>query len=300
MNLSAIDLNLLRIFEALMSERQVTRAGRKLGLSQPAMSNALNRLRFLFKDELLVRGPAGMQPTPRALELEVPIRQALQQIEAVLRAGQGFAPATARRGFAVGFADYAGALLLPALTARLRSAPGIDLRVEPTDGEAAAAAVDAGGLDAALGTFPAPLPRLRQAPLFEESPVCVARRDHPELARGLGLETYLALSHLRVTSQEGPERALAQLLEERGLERRVALSLPQLLLAPEALAGSDLLGTMGERLARRAAERWPLAVWAPPFDLPRFRLSLVWHRRNDNDPAQQWLRETLQSLAATV
>ena len=233
MDVAGFDLNLLKAFDALYAERHVTHAGQRIGLSQSAMSGALTRLRDLFKDELFVRSPAGMQPTPRADDLAGPVSVALRLVREVLQADT-FNPAAADHTVTVAMTDYAAFVLLPPLLARLAvEAPRLDVRVRGIFGRAEALdLLDKGEANLAIGFPIEASARILVHPLFHEGFACIARRGHPAFAEGAGLETFAAASHLLV-SPEGDRIGLVDLeLAALGLKRRIVLSLPQFLVAP--------------------------------------------------------------------
>ena len=201
MDLHGIDLNLLVAFDALMAERSVTRAGTRIGRTQPAMSAALSRLRALLGDELFVRGLKGLQPTPRALDLAEPLGRALAEIQRTLAFTQAFDPLTSASSFSLGLSEHSTYVVLPRLLERLATvAPAVTLRVRSfTNRDDAVTLLDGGEIDVAIGVPPTVAAgRILTRPLFEERFVCVLRRDHPSAKARLDLKTFLSLSHLLV------------------------------------------------------------------------------------------------------
>jgi DNA-binding transcriptional LysR family regulator len=299
MKLTHLDLNLLVTMLALLEECHVSRAGQRLGLTQPAMSNALSRLRQLFNDELLVRTPQGMRLTPRAMELATPLRAALDQLEQVLGGESGFDPLSSRRTFTLAMADYTSLVVLPRLKRILaQRAPHIDLVVRNSIRRQGLTLVDRGEADLAIGMLPEPPPHLRSQVLYHDRLVCMARHDHPALARPLDLEAYIILPHVLVRGANEPESAVDRLLERLGHKRRIEVVLPNFLVLPLLLAGTDLVATEPERLALRYSQVLPLAMQAPPFAGPDIHISQAWHNRSDRDPALRWLRERVAEIAA--
>jgi DNA-binding transcriptional LysR family regulator len=300
MQLGGVDLNLLVVLDALLRERSVTRAARRIGLSQSATSHALGRLRALFDDELFVRGPRGLEETPRARELREPLAVAMAALERTLGAPEGFAPERARRRFVIGTADYGAFVVVPRLMAALaREAPGVDLLVrnEPE----LAAAVKRGELDAALvPPVQADLAGLHHHDLFDERFVCVLRRGHPALRGAFDLARFVELEHVLVAPRGTPGGVVDSILSERGLSRRAALALPHFMVAPYVVAATDLVITLAERIARHFALHLPLVLRAPPMPLPVFSMAVVWHARSEHDPAQRWFRDLLRRVVSEL
>lgn len=292
MNLASVDLNLLVAFEALMEERHVTRAAERIGLAQPSMSSALRRLRVLFADELFLRTGAGMQPTEKALTLARPIREALLQIRSVLAPEQSFDPAAARRRITLAATDYGDLVLVPELTRLLRlEAPGIDVVVRPlTDATAALAKLERGELDALIGGHLPDSPRCVRHRLYQERFVCIRDTTHAERSEHLSLEDYASLPHalFSAVGGDGLPSVVDALLARHGLKRRVAVTLAHVVAIPFAVAGTDLVATMAERVARRLAPVAGVAIVPPPFDIPGFAIDLIHVNRNVDDSALRW------------
>ena len=296
MNILTFDLNLLRVLDALLRERNVSRAAEHLALSQPAVSNALGRLRDLLDDPLLVRVGRAMQPTPRALELEAPIRAALRQIEESLSEGSRFDPARSRQRFTIALTDYAEMLLMPRLLARLaEQAPGIRIDVRHLSPRLPAEALEKGELDLAVGRFEALPPRFAGSRWMSETLQLVARRDHPQLQAGLDLETFLRLRHLWVHG--GQTRGMVeQWLGEQGLSREIVYTTPNYLQAAHIAASGELVAVLPTRLARYFAGLLPLQLFDLPFELGPFHLEIVSLDLRRRDTSLQWLVEQIQAL----
>jgi DNA-binding transcriptional LysR family regulator len=303
MDFHGIDLNLLAAFDALMDERNVTRAAVRMGVSQPAMSAALSRLRTLFADPLFLRSAEGLLPTQRARDLAGPIAQALRQIEAAVVPRPQFDPATAAFSFNLGLYDYPALVLLPALAEALRrQAPGASLNVHAFSArDSAVDLLDAGTIDAAVGVPPTLADgRILTRPLLQDEFVTIVRQGHPAARQGLDLGAYLALSHVLV-SPEGDRHGLVdEALARLGQRRHLAVTLPQLFAAPALVARTDMAATLLRRVALHGTEPLQLQVLAPPVALAPIVFHLVWHRRTNGHPAQQWLRGLLASLAAEL
>ena len=299
MNWGAFDLNLLIVFDAVMQERSVTRAGNRIGLSQPAMSHALNRLRYMLKDELFVRTPEGMVPTPRAEMLALPLRDALNEMQLALEPAT-FDPASSDHRFAIAVNNYAAVVLAPPLVAAAAAAaPSVRLDLRPSGTLDIAERLDRGDLDLALGGPDSPGERFAAAPLFEDQFVAVMRRGHPAGRRQLSAEVFAALPHLEISSNREDTGFIDRWLAEHGFKRRIALSAPYLSTAA-ILAQSDLVALLSRRVARDLVRSHPLQIREAPYASPSVRIGMVWHRRLDRQPAHGWLRDVILALAKTL
>lgn len=299
MDLHGIDLNLLVAFDALITERSVTRAGTRIGRTQPAMSAALSRLRALLADELFVRGPNGLQPTPRALDQAEPISMALGEIQRTLAFTRAFDPRTSATTFSIGLSEHPAYLVLPRLVERLRTAgPSITLRVRSfTARDDAITMLDAGEIDLAIGVPPTTASgRILTWPLFEEHFVCILRNGHPAAGRTLDLATFLSLFHVLVSPENDRFGIVDQALAKQGLKRRLGLTLPHMYAAPALIARSDMVSTLMEGVVSASGFGANLCVLQPPIELNPARFVTAWHRRNDAHPAQRWLRDCISSL----
>lgn len=292
MDLHGIDLNLLVAFDALMAERSVTRAGTRIGRTQPAMSAALARLRAMLRDELFVRGPTGLQPTPRALDLAEPIAHALNEIQRTLEFTQEFDPATATVALNLGLSDHPAFRVLPQLLRTLmQKAPGISLGIRNFTGrDDAISMLDGGEVDMTIGVPPTPTGRILSLPLFEERFVCILRKGHPAAASPLDLQQFLSLSHLLVSPENERFGVVDAALAKLGHKRRLALTLPQMYAAPALVAASDMIATVMEGVVAASGHAHDLLVLEPPLPLEPVPFLMSWHRRNDTHPAQRWLR----------
>lgn len=301
MDLQRIDLNLMVAFEALLAERSVSAAAQRLGVSQPAMSSSLGRLRSLFGDALFVRSGRIMLPTERALQVQAPVAQALAQLRAALEPRAPFSPASSRRVFAVSGGDYATMVILPHLAASLaKQAPLVDLRFRFVEKPATLDLLASDDLDLALGVFPDPPKRFGQERLFDETFVSIVRDGHPGLANGLSLEAFVTWPHLLVTERGDAQGAVDEALGRQGQERRVALTVPHVLVVPSVLASSDLIATVGARVARLFVRHAALAICDTPVAMPPWRMSMLWSRQRDGDPGLAWLRKILARIGAQV
>lgn len=304
MNTPNIDYHLLRCFDALLRDQSVSKAARRVGLSQPAMSHALARLREMLGDPLLVRSGREMMLTPRAMELADPLRLALEGLERVMRTEPEFDPSRAKVRFTVQASDGAALSLLPAVVAEVqRQAPGVELAVRSLGENLCLEPLDKGEVDVALamGRVDRLPDRLFRTTLLPERFCCVVRANHPEV-RGerMDLDTFLRLRHLVVTPGGGWTGAVDEVLAQQGLERRIAMSVPHFLVAPALLGRSDMVLTTVERIALKYAGTYGLKVVAPPLAMPDFTTALVWHERTHQGAAFRWLRGVFASVAKQV
>lgn len=296
MNLGAFDLNLLVVFDAVMQERSVTRAGDKIGLSQPAMSHALNRLRHMLKDQLFIRTPDGMVPTPRAEQLAEPLRRALNDMQLALEP-ETFLPNEAHRRFTIAANNYATVVLTPALIAAASdAAPFVQLEVRPSGTLNVLDLIDRGELDLAIGYFTGPGERFKLATLLDDRFVVAMRHDHPTARQKFSATAFAALLHLEISSSGEDTSFIDRWLESQKLSRRVAHCSPYLC-AAEVLAQSNMVATLSYRIAKAFGRSADLQIGELPCKSPRVELVMLWHRRLDNQPAHRWLRATIEKVA---
>ncbi|MBA2543705.1 MAG: LysR family transcriptional regulator [Deltaproteobacteria bacterium] len=296
MRLAGIDLNLLTSLDAVLETQNLTVAAKRLGLTQPAVSHALKRLRELLGDPLLVRTKRGMQPTPRALELRPAVRVALAAAAAVLQAAPAFDPAVSQRTFAISLPDQAAFQILPALANLLVDAPGIRIDVRPAQNDRTTEAL-ASDLDLAIGVYRDAPAGVRDDVLWKEDFACVVRRGSPAARGPWDLARYLSLRHLLIAPRGVPGSPLDDQLARKGHTRTIAMMVPHFLVAPHVVAATDLVWTAPARLAKAFAEQIPLTIRDVPFALEGFTITMRWHVRLDRDPGLAWLRETLRSIA---
>ena len=289
-----------------MQERSVTRAGSRIGLSQPAMSHALNRLRHMLKDDLFVRTPEGMVPTPRAETLAQPLRSALSEMQLALEPA-AFDPAVADRSFVLAVDNYAALVLAPPLVAAiLAAAPSVRLDLRPSGTLDIADRLDRGSLDLACGTMESPGERFAaaespgerfaRAPLLEDQFVVVMRRGHPASRRKLSMAAFAALPHLELSSSGVDTGFIDRWLAERRVARRIALRAP-FISTVSILVQSDMVATLRRRTAQELVRNHPLEICEPPYKSPPVRTAMLWHRRLDRHPAHRWLRDVILAVA---
>jgi len=302
MNLASIDLNLLLAFEALFEERAVTAAARRIGLGQPGMSAALGRLRAVIGDELFVRAAGEMRPTAKALEIAPGITAALAQLRRTLETGIGFDPATATRSFTLGSTDYTALVLLPELVAYVRQhAPGVDLRIVGYEKGTVPEMLDRGEVDVALGVFPKPPERAVVTRLFEERFVGLARVGHPAVVDGrIDAQSFAYLPHALVTTRRDTSGSLDEALAATGLRRRVALTLPFVMVLPSVLEGSDLVAALPSRLADRVLAGARIQCFELPVETKPWTVSMLWPASARTDQATAWLRGAIAACLLTI
>lgn len=293
------DLHLLRCFEALLSERSVSRAAAKINLSQPAMSHALARLRTLFDDPLLARGQGGMAPTARALALEPQLREALSAAYRLVEKRTVFVPAGSRHEFTVMTAEYVEYLLLPRLIERLRDeAPHVRVTFRSAQPDRALDWLERGELDFRLGWWPESAPALRTKRLMRDPLVCVARQGHPLLTGNITDEQFMGIGHVVQSERmKSARRAVEQAVLSRHRQLKIQFRVQDSLALCNVVAHSDLIGTLPERFARALALKFPLQVMPIPMAIAEIRQAMYWHERTHNEPSHQWFRELIFDLA---
>ena len=290
-NLRRIDLNLLVTLEALLTERNVTRAATRLHLSQPSVSVQLRKLREIFADPLLTPAPGGMLPTTRGQALLQPLRTALSDMRLVLEPRPRFDPVTAEITWQVAAADYAEyAILMPLLAHMRKAAPGVRIAVRQAADSRMTKQLDSGAIDLGFLALDAAPERLHSRVLFKEHYVLVARKRHPALKRKLTVDTLCQLEYVIVSPEGGGFRGITDtILESRGRKRRVVLSVPHFLFVPEVVARTDLVAMLPSRLVKDRSDH--IQVVVPPLPIPSYEMAMIWHERSHLDPAHLWLRE---------
>lgn len=298
MNFAALDLNLLRVFDAMAIELNTTRTGERVGLSQPAVSAALGRLRHLIGDELFVREGNRMVPTQRALSLRAPIGEALHQMEEALSAVARFEPATAAQTFRLSGSDYFSTLLMPRLAAAVRSeAPGVTLQMLDHPSSDVVRLLGEGVMDLAVDSrFDVPEWVCSQR-LFQSFMVSVLPKHHPVTAQAgvrpgdrIPPEVFCAIPQVLMSMDGSRTGTVDRVLADQGLQRRVAVTVPHFHAVALAVAQAGLLGNLPITFARPIAPLLELDIYLPPYDPPIVDVMLFWHRRVDNHAASAWLR----------
>ncbi len=301
MNLAAIDLNLLVAFDALLAERNVTRAGQRIGLGQPATSAALARLRAIFHDDLLVRVPgADMRPTPKAHALHAPVADILARVRQVLDAEAVFDPAAARAELRIATGDHPATMVIPPLLQRVAtSAPGIDIRISVMDKRDAFDRLDRGEVDLLIGSFRNLPKRIRRQRLYTDHYVCIVRRDTPT-PRPMTLQAYIARPHVLMTLAADDRGIVDEALGRIGMRRRVAVTVSDFHLIPHIVARTGMLGHLPRRLAADLTRGFDIEIHDPPVTLPPWNVDLFWGGVTDAEPAAKWLRQELADIGRLI
>jgi DNA-binding transcriptional LysR family regulator len=289
------DLNLLPIAIALYDELSVSRAARRLGMSQPAVSKALRRLREGFDDPLFVRRPGGIVPTPRAHAVIRAARPHLQQLEEELRRGESFDPGVSTRPIILAASDIAEMAFFPSVFERLRAhAPKCPVRSVSVSDEQLAGGLERGEIDIAAGYFPSlALRNFRHRRISRHGFACLMRAGHPLWKPRLTVPGYLSAEHIVVRREGSSQTLLERYVERRRMRRKIAMYTSHVLSVPFIVMESDLVATLPYAVVTRFASLSPqVAAALPPFDIP-YELKLYWHRRFDNEPRSLWIREQL-------
>ncbi|MFZ6691734.1 LysR family transcriptional regulator [Undibacterium sp. SXout20W] len=292
-----IDLNLLIVFQQVFQERQISAVARQLGLSQPAVSNALARLRRTVGDELFVRTANGMQPTPRAEQLADSVTLALRHITAALNPQEDFDAVTSQRQFTIAMTDVGEVYFMPLLAAKLHvCAPHLHLTTVRASSIDLKTDMESGRVDLAIGAFDHLSDAWYQRRLFTQNYVCMFRRHHPLAGASLELNHFLAAQHLIVASQEQPYIKINQSLEKAGILTSAHFKVPHFVAVPYIVSTSDLLVTVPKKLAERAAVPFGLHYVKSPLRLPVLQTNVFWHRRYHQDAGNLWLRNFISEL----
>ncbi|HYF06820.1 MAG TPA: LysR family transcriptional regulator [Acetobacteraceae bacterium] len=299
--IDTLDLNLLRVFDAVARERHVTRAAQRLNLSQPAVSNALARLRVALKDELFLRRPGGVEPTELALTLAPAVAGVLDRLRETLAVHAPFNPATAERVFTIALSEYAEAVLAPAVLERMGAeAPRCVLAIRHADRTNATDLLESGQAELALAVLREPPALYTRVRLLPEAFLTLMRSDHPLATGTMTLERFAAFPHLLHSANGSRDGALDRPMAEAGHARRVGAVVAHLAAVPEILKRTGMVMTLSARLARQMAAAHGLALRDCPLDIQHVRLSLIFHRRLEADAGHAWLRRLLIAVARDI
>ncbi len=306
-NINSIDLNLLKVFYAIDSERQLTRAGEKIGLTQSAVSHALKRLREIFDDELFVRSPKGMSPTPRCKQLILPIKKVLDDLDAVFADPQHLSPDSLDQTFVIGMSEYALIAWLPKITLELQKlAPRLTLgtvharRREGYLDASVKSLLDNHTIDLAVAVVDNLQSRFSWVPLYQERLVCVMSADNPLVGRPLDPDTYLSMGHVQTSQGETHGGWIEEHLAKHKLKRRIVLHVPHHLAALSTVAKTDLLTIVTENSVKMLASSHDLHVCPLPFKRQAETTDMVWLKSRNNDRAHKWIRETIKCCISDI
>lgn len=303
MSFLTLDLNLLRVFDAVMTEQNLTRAASRLAMTQPAVSNAVKRLRDALSDELLIRTAHGVKPTARAESLWPAVRRALADLEEAV-APRSFELAKAHVTFRMAMADATAGLLLPPLVRVIeKDAPGIDIRMVPLTTREPRPLLLRGDIDLAIGFFPGVVAQLQGATetpirherLYAGQYVCVMRKEHPLANKDLSLDAYCQANHLLVSFSGRARGLVDDALLSLNKERRILLTVNQFFTAGKVVANSDLIMVLPRHLIEATGMTDALVAKELPFAMPEVHIDMLWHERDARSPGHQWLREQLRN-----
>lgn len=306
MSFLTLDLNLLRVFDAVMTEQNLTRAAGHLAMTQPAVSNALKRLRDSLGDELLIRTAFGVKPTPRAEALWPSVRRALSELEAAVTP-ESFDVSTSEVTFRLAMADSSASLWLPLLAASIeKEAPSIQVRMVPLTTREPRPLLMRGDIDLAFGFFPGvavqlagqvgALTPIRHERLYSGHYVCVMRQDHPLAAGELTVDSYCAARHLFVSLSGRAHGLIDEALDQMNRERRIVMTVNQFFTAGRVVANSDLITVLPRHLLPSTGMANVLISKELPFPLPEVHVDMLWHERDARSPAHKWLRQRLTTM----
>ena len=292
-----VDLNLLKVFYAIYCEQNISKAAQMLCVSQPAVSNALKRLRELYGDPLFIRTADGMMPTPRAQELAQPVQEALRQLERALTDEDCFRPETSNRTFTVALTDYGEFYFLPRLVRKLaEQAPGVEVICLPNPGASLAVELRAGSVDLAWDWVRIDDQEYFAEALFEDAGYCLVRRNHPDIDCELNLEQYLAAEHVALRPTRSHQPRIERALESRGLQRKVVVEVSHLTVLPGVVSNTNLIATMPKRLAEFYAHVMDLQILKNPVYDDAVVVFQMWHNHFADDEGHQWFRRLAKQV----
>ncbi len=293
------DLNLLRVFSAVHSEGHIGRAASRLGMTQSAVSHAIQRLRDIVGDPLFIRSGRGVEPTARANQMVALVQDSLESAGAAIATTQSFDPATSNRLFHVGLPDHAVAKYAPLVYETFsHSAPTLSVYLHDVRTPEAKLLVEQGELDMAAGVIGDLPKRFKSIPLFSSELVVIASKQNSDIKGEIDLPGYHQARHLMYSASEPQNSALSEALAKYGITRDIGMTISGHLAVPVIIANSDLIATVTRELAEPYLENYGLQMLKPPFDIPDIQVTLFWHERNDRDAGHQWLREMAVKLTS--
>ncbi|MFD2206137.1 LysR family transcriptional regulator [Kiloniella antarctica] len=296
-----IDLNLLKVFQVIYTERHITRAAEKLGMTQSAVSHCLSRLRHTLDDPLFLRSKNGVEPTARANEIAAPLQQALRQILDTVTQPTDFDPATSQRAFHFGLPDHAVAQYAPLILNRFAvEAPNLSLSLYHEPFTRLIEMLENNRLDMAACVYKDLPPRFKSLRLFTSQHVVIASKNHPFIQGSLNLDAYLKARHIIYSSDGSRNTKVDHILSEMGHQRDVAVTIASHMAGPVIVANSDLITTSTMELAGPFLKRYNLQCFEVPFVMPNIDVHMIWHHRHDRDPAHEWMRDLIQDITKDV
>lgn len=298
MNLRSIDLNLLVVFDAVFQTGSASIAARQIGMSQPAVSNALARFRSVIDDPLFVRHPLGVTPTEKARQIAPVIRQALSMLESAIEREADYDYANSSSDFLLAMEEWSGVLLIPNLVQWLRDvAPGIRVNISEDKGKAAYDAMRKGTLDMFISYDRDVMPSdICSQSLFEDERVCLVRNNHSTIGRALTLDEYLSSPHVALNQQIRGITGLSAFLDEKGWQRKIAMQVASYLSVPPVLIHTDFIATLPKKIALYLLEYYPLKIVELPFEIPPLVFSLRWHESKTKEARHAWMRKSIVAL----
>lgn len=297
MDLRKIDLNLLVVFNQLLLDRRVSTSADKLGLTQPAVSNSLKRLRALLNDELFVRTAKGMEPTPYAMHLAEPVGYALGALQNALNHRDSFDPATSERTFTLAITDIGEIYFMPTLIDELsRLAPNIKISTLRNNAGNLREEMEAGSVDLAIGLIPTLTTGFFQRRLFKQRYVCMFRQGHPSATNPISLESFKSLGHVGVTAANTGHGEVDEIMERKGIKRNIRLHVPHFVAVGHILQSSNLIATVPERFSDKCEGPFSLVTSPLPIKLPEIAINMFWHAKYNREPANLWLRQLIFRL----
>lgn len=300
-NIRNVNLNLLKVFDAVMEERSITRAAARLCVSQPAISNALSSLRALYGNELFIRTSKGVAPTAKALEIAGSIQESLQLVNDTLGIDYMFRPESLHRRFTVALTDYGELHFLPYLIRELNvTAPGVEVICLPSPGATLMPEMRSGTVDVVWDWVRIDDSNYHVELIFEDRSYCVAREDHPKVSAGLSIDDFLELEHVALRATRTHIPMIERQLEKQGLERNVVTEVSHLLAMPGIVANTNLVACLPERLAHFYAKQMNLAICPNPVFAHPVPVYQMWHKHLDDDAGHVWFRGLLHNLVQTV
>ncbi|MGX7006089.1 LysR family transcriptional regulator [Caballeronia sp. KNU42] len=292
MELQDIDLNLLVVFNELLQQRRVSAVAETLGTSQPAISNALNRLRKRLGDELFLRTSKGMVPTPFAEDLAEPIGLALGAIHSTLNSKTSFDPASSTRSFTVAMTDIGEIYFLPVLMKKLSHvAPGVTISTVKNNTANLREEMEGGRVDLAIGFLPGLNTGFFQRRLFRQQYVCIFRKGHPLATKGLTLKSFSAAEHVSIVADETGHGIVDEVIQRAGIARKLRLQIPHFVAVGHILQTTDLIAVVPEAYANRTLKPFGLETAQSPVKIPEIVINVLWHAKNHREPGNQWLRQ---------